>query len=288
MHEYTYYPGCSIKGTAKHYEESLISTFNELGIKMKELDDWNCCGATAYFSVDEKMAIAISGRNLALAQKEGKDIVAPCAGCYLTLRKSLEFLNNSPEKAGKIVKELKEIGGEFPFTIRVRHPLEILINDYGLDEIKKKIKRDLKGLRVACYYGCQVVRPFTDFDDPDYPTSLDRLMEITGAIAVNYSPKTRCCGGSLTGTVEEVGLRLNYILLKEAKKENADVIVTICPLCQFNLEMYQDRIIKKYGEDIKIPIFYFTQILGIALDIPVKELGFSRSVIPLNDFWARI
>ncbi|MCP2605786.1 heterodisulfide reductase-related iron-sulfur binding cluster, partial [Candidatus Aminicenantes bacterium AC-335-O07] len=130
--------------------------------------------------------------------------------------------------------------------------------------------------------------PFTDFDDPDYPTSLDKLMELTGATPVDYSPKTRCCGGSLTGTLEEVGLRLNYILLREAKKKNADVIVTLCPLCQFNLEIYQDKIVKKYGEDIRVPIFYFTQILGLALDIPIKELGFSRSVIPLNEFFARV
>ena len=288
MLEYTYYPGCSIKGSAKHYEESLLSVFNVLGIKMQELDDWNCCGATAYFSVDEKMAIAISGRNLALADKKGNDIVAPCAGCYLTLRKSLEFLNTKPEKVKGIIKELEQIGGNFPIRIKVRHPLEVLINDYGLEKIKEKIRKSLNGLRIACYYGCQVVRPFTDFDDPDYPTSLDNLMALTGAEVVNYSPKTRCCGGSLTGTIEEVGLRLNYILLKEAKKEKADAIVTICPLCQFNLEVYQNKIIKKYNEDIEMPIFYFTQILGIGLDIPYKKLGFSRSLVSLNDFWARL
>ena len=270
MYEYTYYPGCSIKGTAKHYNESLISTFNALGIKMEELDDWNCCGATAYFSVDDKMAIAISGRNIALAQKQGKDIIAPCAGCYLTLRKSLEFLNNSPDKFEKLIRELAIIGGEFPFNIKVRHPLEVLINDYGLEKIKEKIKKNLGGLRIACYYGCQVVRPFTDFDDPDYPTTLDKLMELTGATAIDYSPKTRCCGGSLTGTLEEVGLRLNYILLKEAKKKNADAIVTLCPLCQFNLELYQDKIVKKYGEDIRMPIFYFTQIV---IPAPYRSAG---------------
>jgi heterodisulfide reductase subunit B len=289
MHkDYVYYPGCALKTGAKHYDESVVSVFEKLGIHMKELEDWNCCGATAYFSVDEKMALAISGRNLALAVKEGKDIVAPCAGCYLTLRKSLEFLNTKPEKVEKIIKELEGMGGNFPIQIRVRHPLEVLINDYGLEKISEKVKRNLNGIRIACYYGCQLVRPFTDFDVPDYPVSLDNLMALTGAEVVNYSPKTRCCGGSLTGTIEEVGLRLNYILLKEAKKEKADAIVTICPLCQFNLEVYQNRIIKKYKEDIKLPIFYFTQILGLALDIPEKNLGFSRSLVHLNEFFARL
>ncbi|MFQ5721020.1 MAG: heterodisulfide reductase-related iron-sulfur binding cluster, partial [Candidatus Aminicenantales bacterium] len=137
-------------------------------------------------------------------------------------------------------------------------------------------------------YGCQLVRPYTDFDDPDYPVTLDKIMEAIGAEPVKFSAKTRCCGGSLTGTIEEVGLRLNYILLREAKKKGADVISTICPLCQFNLEITQNRIVKKYKEDIKMPVLYFSQLMGLAFGIPKEDLGFSRSIISLKPMWERL
>ncbi len=288
MNDYVYYPGCSLKGNAKHYEESILPVFKEIGMALEELEDWNCCGATAYFSVDDTMAAAICGRNLSLAEKTGKDIIAPCAGCYLTLRKSNDFLHSQTAKAQKILEDLKKNDCEYNGQIKVKHPLEVLIHDIGLKKIMEKVKNPLSGLKVACYYGCQVVRPFTDFDDPDYPVTLDQIMEAIGAEPVEFSAKTRCCGGSLTGTIEEVGLRLNYILLKEAKKKGADVIATICPLCQFNLEITQNRIVKKYKEDIKMPVLYFSQLMGLAFGIPKEDLGFSRSIISLKPMWEKL
>lgn len=288
MNDYIYYPGCSLKGGSRHYEESLLPVLKEIGMDLDELEDWNCCGATAYFSVDDDMAAAISGRNLSLAEKTGKDIMAPCAGCYLTLKKSNIFLSSHKEKAQKILKGLEKTGCEYKGNVEVKHPLEILTKEIGLETIKKKVKNPLKGLKVACYIGCQLVRPYTDFDDPDYPVALDDLMEAIGATPVDYSAKTKCCGGSLTGTIEEVGVRLNYILLKEAKRKEADVIATVCPLCQFNLEITQNKIAKKYNEDIKIPILYFTQLMGLALNIPKEDLGFSRSIISLKSMWEKL
>jgi heterodisulfide reductase subunit B len=288
MNEYTYYPGCSLKGNSKHYEESLLPVFKKLGMEFEEMDDWNCCGATAYFSVDETMAMAISGRNLSIAEKTGKDLMAPCAGCYLTLKKSNNFLNSGIESARKILNDLKNNGNEYKGSINVIHPLEVLIQDFGMDAIKEKVILPLKGFKVASYYGCQLVRPFSDFDNPDYPVHLDNIMEALGAEAVDYSAKTRCCGGSLTGTITDIGRRLNYILLKEAKRKGADAIVTICPLCQFNLELMQAGIEKEFKEKFKIPILYFTQLMGVSFGIPKEDLGFSRSVIPLNNMWAKI
>jgi heterodisulfide reductase subunit B len=288
MRGYAYYPGCSLKGNSKHYEESILPVFREVGLPLEELDDWNCCGATAYFSVDDKLAAAICGRNLALAERTNRDIVAPCAGCYLTLRKSNAFLTSRQPKAAKILNELEKAGWAYRGTVAVRHPLEVLKNDVGFDKIKSLVKAPLSGWKVAAYYGCQLVRPFTDFDDPDYPTSLDDLMAVAGAQPVDFVGKTRCCGGSLTGTIEEVGLRLNYILLKEAKRKGADCLVTICPLCQFNLEVTQDKIVKKYKEDLRLPVLYFSQLLGLALGVPRKELGFSRSIVPLKPLWAKL
>lgn len=288
MNEYIYYPGCSLKGGSRHYEESLLPVLKAIGMELAEMEDWNCCGATAYFSVDDTTAVAICGRNLSLAEQSNKDILAPCAGCYLTLKKSNDFLSSGREKARKILNGLRNSGCEYHGTVGVKHPLEVLTNDIGLEKIRDKVKRKLSGLKVACYYGCQLVRPYTDFDDPDYPMSMDNLMEALGAEPVEYSAKTRCCGGSLTGTIEEVGLRLNYILLKEAKRKEADIVVTLCPLCQFNLEITQDKMIKRYKEDVRMPVLYFTQLMGLAFGIPKKELGFSRSIISLKAMWEKI
>lgn len=288
MNNYIYYPGCSLKGNSKQYEESILPVFKEVGLPLEELDDWNCCGATAYFSVDETLATAICGRNLSLAEKKASDIIAPCAGCYLTLKKANKVLKAETEKARKINHALEQAGCAYHGGVEVKHPLEVLVKDIGLDQVRNKVQNKLTGLKVACYYGCQLVRPFTDFDDPDYPTTLDSLMTAIGAEPVPYSAKTRCCGGSLTGTIEEVGKRLNFILLKEARRRGADAIVTICPLCQFNLEILQDKIVKAYGEDVTMPVLYFSQLMGLAFGLPKEDLGFNRSIIDLKPLWEKI
>jgi len=288
MKEYAYFPGCSLKAGSKHYEESLLPVFKELGKPLEEMDDWNCCGATAYFSVDDTMAAAICGRNLSIAEKSGKDILAPCAGCYLTMKKSNHFLSSEHENAKKILESLKSVGCEYSGTVRVVHPLEYFTKEFGLETLKEKVQRKLTNLKVASYYGCQLVRPYTDFDDPDYPVSLDNLMEAVGAEPVDYSAKTRCCGGSLAGTLQDIGVNLNHVLLKEAKRKGADVVVTICPLCQFNLEITQDKIVDKYKEDIRMPVLYFSQLMGLALGIPKEDLGFSRSLVPLDTLWEKL
>lgn len=288
MNGYVYYPGCSLKGNSKHYEESILPVFREIDMPLTELEDWNCCGATAYFSVDELMAAAVCGRNLSLAERLGKDIIAPCAGCFLTLQKSNKLLAGGGDKSTKILAALEKAGCSYGGGVEVKHPLQVLTQEDILAKIKKRVTRPLTGLRVACYYGCQLVRPFTSFDDPDYPTSLDRLTAAMGAEPVDFSGKTRCCGGSLTGTIEEVGLRLNYILLKEAKRKGADVVSTICPLCQFNLEVLQDKMSRKFKEKINVPILYFSQLLGLALGLSPGSLGFSRSIIDLGPLWKRI
>jgi heterodisulfide reductase subunit B len=288
MKDYVYYPGCSLKGNSKHYEESILPVFRELGLPLEELEDWNCCGATAYFSVDDLMATAICGRNLSLAEKKQKNIIAPCAGCYLTLKKANKVLQGNSDKARKIHRALEKAGCPYQGSIEVKHPLEVLIEDIGLDRIKERVRYRLTGLKVACYYGCQLVRPYTDFDDPDYPIKLDQIMAAIGAEPVPYSAKTRCCGGSLTGTIEEVGKRLNFILLKEAKRRGADAIVTLCPLCQFNLEILQDKMVKDYGEDVTMPVLYFSQLMGLAFGLAREDLGFNRSIIDLKPVWQKL
>ena len=274
--EYTYYPGCSLKGTGKHYEESILAVFQKLGIELHELENWNCCGATAYMSIDEMKGYALAARNLSLAEKHNRDIVAPCSACYLVLKKTQHYMKEYPEVGAKVKKALAAAGMEYNHTVEVKHPLEILVNDFGLDSVKEKIVNELAEYTVAPYYGCQIVRPLKTFDDALYPTTMDRLFESLGIRVIDYHLKTRCCGGALTGTIEDAGLHLNHILLNEAKKKGANCIATVCPLCQFNLECYQSKINHRYNTDVSMPVYYFPQLVGLALGIPKEQLGFKR------------
>ena len=282
---YLYYPGCSLKGTGRAYEESILSVFENLGVGLTELEDWNCCGATAYMAISELKAFGLSARNLALAEKQAAkigstDMVVPCAACFLGLNKAQRYLKDYPKVSHQINDALKSANLSYSGTIRARHPLDVLVNDIGLEKISQQVKNPLKGLKVACYYGCQIVRPYADFDDQHNPIIMDRLIQALGATTIEWPLKTRCCGGSLTGTVQDVGMRLSYLLLKEAKKRGADVVVTACPLCQFNLECYQSPMSSKYKENINLPVAYFTQLMGRAMNIADKKLGMQRLFVP--------
>lgn len=277
---YLYYPGCSLKGTGKAYEESLLAVFEKLGIPLAELPDWNCCGATSYMAVDEHAAFALAARNIAIADQHNMDIIAPCSACYAVLNKAKDYIATYTEVRNKVYNALRKADLTYHGRAKIRHPLDVLVNDIGLDVIKEKVTHPLKGLRVFAYYGCLVIRPYNFFDHPCYPSTLDRLMETVGAESVDHHLRTKCCGGSLTGTIEEVGVRLVYIIVREAKKKGSHAIVTLCPLCQFNLEAYQKKAEKTYGEKLNIPVVYFTQILGIALGIPEERLGLNRLLIP--------
>ncbi|MFA6319067.1 MAG: CoB--CoM heterodisulfide reductase iron-sulfur subunit B family protein, partial [Elusimicrobiota bacterium] len=260
------------------YEESLLAVFRVLGIELQEIDDWNCCGATAYMSVEETKSYALAARNLAIAEREGLDIIAPCSACYLVLNKTQHALQDHPEIRSRVDGALAAAGLKYSCQARIRHPLDVLINDIGLKAISAKITKPQKGLKLAPYYGCQIVRPYATFDDQANPVTMDKLVQAAGAQCVEYPLKTRCCGGSLTGTVPEAGLRLAYILIKEAHRRGADAIVTVCPLCQFNLDGYQDAMSRKF-EPVQMPVVYFTQILGLAMGLPHSELGLQRGII---------
>lgn len=287
---YLYYPGCSLKSSGRPYEESIRAVFKALDLGLTEIEDWNCCGATAYMAVNELKAYALASRNLALAEKQGTaadpkakpEVVAPCAACYLVLTKAQHYLAAADENAQKIREALKAGNQKYKGKVKVRHPLDIFVNQVGLETIQSHVRRPLEGMRVACYYGCQIVRPYATFDDQIHPTTMDRLVETLGGEPVDWPLKTRCCGGSLTGTIEEVGLRLSYILLREAKKRGADVLITACPLCQFNLECYQDRMSKMYEEPVELPVAFFTQLMGMAFGLPDEELGLHRLFVPLR------
>lgn len=276
--KFSYFPGCSLKGTGKAYEQSFLAVFKALGIEVEELENWNCCGATAYMSVDEKKAFALAARNLAIAEKGEQDVLAPCSACYLVLNKAQRYIEKYPKIGEPVKKALGSAGLSYEGTSTTRHPLDVLVNDIGIDAIKEKVTRTFGNLKVACYYGCQIVRPYALFDSERHPSTMDQLMEAVGAETVEFPNKTKCCGGSLTGTLSEVGERLCYHLLKDIKRREADVIVTLCPLCQFNLEVYQDQISSRF-EDVSIPVLYFTQLLGLGLGLSEKEVGLNRQIV---------
>jgi heterodisulfide reductase subunit B len=284
---YIYFPGCSLQSTGKPYEESMQAVFAAMNIPIKELDDWNCCGATAYMSISEMKSFALSARNMALAERQAgagnaAEMVVPCAACYLGLNKAHHYLAENPGLNSRIKDALGVAGLSYSGRVRIRHPLDVLVNDFGAKAITERVKKPLKGMKVACYYGCQLVRPYADFDDQHDPTTMDVIVKALGADVVDWPLKTRCCGGSLTGTVPEVGQRLSYILLREAKKRGCDVIATACPLCQFNLECYQGEMSRKYEAPVNVPVAYFTQLMGLAFGLDRKKLGLQRLFVPVH------
>ena len=280
--KYIYYLGCSLKSSAKAYDESLRFVFKALGHDLVELDDWNCCGATSYFSVKETISLVVSSRNLALAEKLGYDLVVPCSACYTVLYKTNEILKNNFIMREKVNQALRRSNLEYNLSLRVRHPLEVVVNDVGLKNIAAKISRCLDGVRIAPYYGCQIVRPDRGFDDKEDPHMMDALFKVLGAENVYFPMKVRCCGGMLMTTYPDVALKLDKEILDSAAKNGADLIATTCPLCQINLEAYQNKINKMFKTHYHLPVLFFTQVLGWALGGKSLELGFNRNLIKFS------
>ena len=279
---YTYYPGCSLHATGVAYDKSIRAVFDRLGAELVELDDWNCCGATAYMSVRKTVAYAISARNLALAAKVGDDVVAPCSACYYVLNRTREALGEQPELRANVGAALAEAGLELGLDTPVRHPLEVLLSDIGIDRIVAAQTHSIAEFRPACYYGCQIVRPYPALDeDPELPTAMERLFTALGATPVDYPPKVRCCGGMLVATFPEVARQLSEELLGWAQERGANCIVTVCPLCQANLDLLNVGH-QKNGSPAQIPVLYFTQLIGLALGCSPKEVGVQHGLAPVT------
>jgi heterodisulfide reductase subunit B len=274
---YTYYPGCFLKGSGKPIGESLIAVFETLGHGLEELGDWNCCGATTFYGIDQAQAVALAARSLGLAEKENVgDLVAPCSACYSVLQRVNDFRTRYPEFMGRVLGVLHDMGLDYGGNVRVRHPLDVLHDDIGVEEIKKHVERGPNGVRIGCYYGCLYSRPYGTPEEWYSPTKMDDLFSGLGVEVVDFPLRTSCCGGSLATSVEDVGQRLVYQLLHEARRAGADMLVTPCGLCQFNLEAYQRAAGKHFGEDVRMPVLYFTQFLGFLMGIPEEKLGLQR------------
>jgi heterodisulfide reductase subunit B len=279
--EYLYYPGCSLKATSKAYFESINAISAPLDVKFKELEDWNCCGASLYMGINELTSFALCSRNLALAQKlGGTEIAVPCSGCYTLLRKTNKYLKEYPDISEKIHKVLEPVGLTYNGDVKVRHLAEIIFNDIGIEKIKKAVRRKLEGLNVACFYGCLMVRPKGGVEDTEDPQSLELLVKALGANPIYFPAKVRCCGAASVGLGEKVGLRMVRDLLICARDNHADLMVVTCPLCHMNLDVYQNMVKKEYDLNFTLPILYFTQLMGIAFGINKDSLGFKSLIVP--------
>ena len=280
--DYVYYPGCSLETTGKAYDESIRFVFSQLGHRLLEIEDWNCCGATYYMATRETISLVISARNLALAEKLGQNLIAPCSSCYTILYKTNKILQSNPIMKAKVDQSLRRDKLSYNLSLKIRHPLEVLVTDIGLHAIQEKQTFSLRGLKVAPYYGCQIVRPDRGLDDKEDPQMMDKLLASLGAEVVPFAAKVRCCGGMLMTTFPEVALKLNREILETALRNKAEVIVTTCPLCQINLEAYQDKINKKFNTHFHLPILYFSQLVGLALGASPQQIGLHRQLIPFN------
>jgi heterodisulfide reductase subunit B len=280
---YTYFPGCSASdGFAKAYNRSALAVSKILDVDFAELDDWNCCGSTPSSSVDELGAFCMAARDLALAEKSKLDMVTPCSACYVIFNRTNTYLKGYPQLKAKVDEALAAGGLEYHGTVTVRHLLDVFTTDVSYDTITSKVKNPLSGLKVAPYYGCQVVRPGFGFDHPENPQSLDKLIASLGAEPTPFPLKARCCGGSLVISEEDVAIDLSHKLLESASSNGAECLVTACPICQFNLDAFQGRINKKFKTSFSLPILFFTQLMGIAFGLDTQELGLKASIIPVE------
>ena len=286
--KYLYYPGCSLEGTALEYNTSTQAFMQELGAELVELKDWTCCGASAAEATSYLLSLALPACILAMAEKmnESGEMLVPCSACYLNLKKVEEKSRKDPELLDKINTILEEQKLHLHGQIQVRHLLDVVARDMGPAMILTRVKNTFSGLSIAPYYGCQCLRPYSMFDDPEEPRSMEPVIEAVGAKIHPWNMGGRCCGASHMTTKPEVALELVAAILKAAR--GADAIVTVCPMCQMNLEAYQKKVSGMCNEDLSMTILYLPQFLGFAIGLSEKDLRLDLNLSVTKAFRANL
>ena len=290
MKKITYFPGCSAHGTSKEFDETVKMVMKSLDVQLEEIPDWNCCGATSAHTLSEPLSYALPLRNLVLAEKlDNTTMAIPCASCYQRMKVTKVHLDKNPDLSKDIGTTIVD-EGTYQGKIAVKSMLQYCYEDIGLDAIKARVTKSLAGMKLACYYGCLLTRPkaITQFDSPEYPMSMDHIVEALGAKATEFDYKTECCGASFSISNTEVVIRLTGKILEMAKESGAHALVVACPLCQSNLDMRQPQIEKQTGEKYNLPVFYFTQLMALAFGMPEKELMFRKHIVPVEGALAQI
>ena len=268
--EVSFYPGCSFDGVAREYRESVEAVCTTLGVDLRELPDWTCCGASSAHVTDDALAVALAARNLEIADRIGKVLVVPCAACFQRLKVA--------EKEMLKGEAVEGLSGKFGGDFRIRTIVDFFWDDVGEAAWKDRIRKPLVGLSPVCYYGCLTARPpkVTDSRNPEDPQEMDRLVRSLGADVRNWSYKTDCCGGNLTLTRPDIACKLTQKLLDMAEEAGADCIVVSCPMCYQNVDSQQAEIAKTTGKQYAVPVYFFSELMGLAFGDPSVEKWLGR------------
>jgi heterodisulfide reductase subunit B2 len=274
-----YFPGCSVHAMAREYDQTARLVCGRLSIELQEVEDWNCCGATAAHSLDHELSTGLNARNLAIVNRMNLDkLTTPCAGCFNRLKSAAIELKNSPSLRKKIASNN---GNSMDRVPEVSHLLKMLSEDVGLEALSEPVTNPLKGLRLAAYYGCLITRPkkVAEFDDPEQPKSMDRILQALGAETVAWSHKAECCGGSFAASETGIVLDLGGQVLEAARQAHAEAIVVACPMCQANLDARQHTIENERRISYNLPVIYFTQLIGLAYGFSIDRTGLRRLLV---------
>lgn len=273
---YSYFPGCCHHTSAREYDLSTRVVCKNLDIKLTDVPDWSCCGSTAAHSTSQLLALALSARNLSLAEETGLDVTAACAACYQRLALAHHELSGDTDLRKKVNKIT---GREYRGDIKVKSILDVVHGAAG-EHLETMVVKPLNGLKVACYYGCLMVRPAEiAADDPENPEKMDDIMAVLGAQPVDWGHKTECCGASLAVSNEDIVIELVEKIIRNAVQAGANSIVTACPLCHFNLDIRQAKINRHMGTSYRLPVFYFTQLMGVAMGLNFTEIGVNNHFV---------
>jgi len=275
---YAYYPGCSSDNLTAAYDRSFRAVAQHLGMEVETISDWNCCGATEYPAVSRMASYAAAARNLALVDSGCREIIAACSACYLNLLRTDKIMGEDEGINQRVNVALGAGGLAFaPGRLRIRHILEALLADVGLEHIQASVTRPLAGVRIAPYYGCLLVRPLRHFDQPEYPTGMDRLLTALGAEVTGFTLRSYCCGGHLPQIKTDTGLEIIYRILRNVQNDGAHLIAVACPVCQLNLDLYQRDVNRRFGTRFEFPVLFFTQLMSLAFGLDPAATGIDEA-----------
>ena len=275
---FPYFPGCTLNTTAKGFDNSLRASTQVLGLELVELPEWNCCGATFPLLVDNVLDLAGPARVLVAARETGERLAVACTTCYNVLRRTNHSLAADDDRREKLNFFIE---AEYNGDLQILDVLQVLRDEIGFEKIARMVKKPLSGLKAAAYYGCMVLRPPAEvaYDDPENPSSLDDLLVALGAQTVDYPHKAECCGSYLAVVSAEAASEMTYTILSSAHNNGAKLMVTNCPLCQFNLDKHQAELSRRHSGFQSVPVFYFGQLLAMALGLDTLDFGWDKHYV---------
>lgn len=275
-----YYPGCTLQASAALYDLQTRKVFEVLGIDLKEIEDWNCCGATSAGKINDFLAVAMPARNLGIAESTGlSEMVIPCSACYSRTLVAQQHLENDPDLKAEINEELSE---KVRGTIKVSSILEVLLTTVDSGVLAEKVSRELVGLEPVCYYGCILTRFPIDVAVPDNvenPQGMETILQALGVNALDWNYKTDCCGASASVNDREAATKLMAKIMKDAVVRDANCFVVTCPMCQLNMDAFQDEFCKEHGIEERLPVYFLTELIGLSMGMDIETLQIDRHFV---------